>query len=94
MTWRFVGRQSEMQRLEGLLAGARPHSLLIRGAMGIGKSRLLTEFADRAAERGWVVERVVGSASSSAMSMGALVQMLPNLSPGSWDAAEFQKQTR
>ncbi len=54
----FVGRVDEMSRLMRLLgqaAGGTSGVLLVRGEVGVGKSRLLREFVDRARDSGSVV---------------------------------------
>jgi hypothetical protein len=51
----FVGRRPEMERLEAALAAARNGSrrlVLVAGEAGIGKTRLVREFAQRAADAG------------------------------------------
>jgi DNA-binding CsgD family transcriptional regulator/tetratricopeptide (TPR) repeat protein len=51
----FVGRAAELSRLTRLLAKAAdgaPATLLVRGEVGVGKSRLLREFADQARQAG------------------------------------------
>jgi DNA-binding CsgD family transcriptional regulator/tetratricopeptide (TPR) repeat protein len=51
----FIGRADELQRLEGILDRAeqsRPQVALVAGDAGIGKTRLLLEFADQALRRG------------------------------------------
>jgi DNA-binding CsgD family transcriptional regulator/tetratricopeptide (TPR) repeat protein len=51
----FIGRAGELQRLEAILGRAeqgRPQLVLLAGEAGVGKSRLLVEFADRARQRG------------------------------------------
>ena len=53
----FVGRHPELHRLEGALARARagrPSTHLVAGEAGIGKSRLVDEFLDRARQAGAV----------------------------------------
>jgi tetratricopeptide (TPR) repeat protein/transcriptional regulator with XRE-family HTH domain len=49
----LVGREPELARLEGHLAGVGPPLLLLAGEPGIGKSRLLAEAAHHAP--GWTV---------------------------------------
>ena len=54
----FVGRENEMQRLQASLDEARkeaPQMVLIRGESGVGKSRLVREFAARAEATGALV---------------------------------------
>jgi DNA-binding CsgD family transcriptional regulator/tetratricopeptide (TPR) repeat protein len=51
----FIGRTAELQRLAATLDRAergRPQVVLLAGEAGVGKSRLLLEFADRARQRG------------------------------------------
>ena len=51
----FIGRTAELQRLEAILGRAeqaRPQLVLLAGEAGVGKTRLLVEFADRAQQRG------------------------------------------
>ncbi|MBR8639499.1 AAA family ATPase [Streptomyces tuirus] len=54
----FVGRAAELGTLDEVLAGAaagEPQALLVGGEAGVGKTRLLEEFADAARRRGAVV---------------------------------------
>jgi len=51
----FIGRAAELGRLKGTLDRAehgRPQLVLLAGEAGVGKTRLLAEFADRAQQRG------------------------------------------
>src|SRR5215207_10673146 len=51
----FIGRADELRRLEVVLERAeqgRPQLVLLAGEAGVGKSRLLLEFADQAQRRG------------------------------------------
>src|SRR5215218_5313847 len=51
----FIGRADELRRLEVVLDRAeqgRPQVVLLAGEAGVGKTRLLLEFADRAGRRG------------------------------------------
>ncbi len=55
---RIVGRDGELRRLLDLLdaaAAGRPAHALISGDAGVGKTRLVTELALRAADRGFMV---------------------------------------
>ena len=54
----FVGRGAELERLETALRSAaegQPSTVLLGGDAGIGKSRLLGEFCERASQQGAVV---------------------------------------
>ena len=54
----FVGRRMEMRQFTPLLEEVRKrgqgHSILVRGEPGIGKTRLIEEFAILLAERDWI----------------------------------------
>ena len=54
----FIGRAEELRRLAATLDRAEqelPQLVLLAGDAGVGKTRLLLEFADRAGQRGWRV---------------------------------------
>jgi predicted ATPase len=54
----FIGRAKELRRLGVTLDRAeqdQPQLVLLAGDAGMGKTRLLLEFADRAQQRGWRV---------------------------------------
>jgi DNA-binding CsgD family transcriptional regulator len=54
----LVGRTAELEQMEKLLGDAeagQPVVLLVSGDAGVGKTRLLTELAERAAARGFTV---------------------------------------
>jgi tetratricopeptide (TPR) repeat protein len=55
----LVGREQELASLEALLddRGTGARVVFIRGAGGVGKTRLVTEFAEAAARRSWNVTR-------------------------------------
>lgn len=54
----LVGRSSELARLERLLDGADgPRLAFVRGESGVGKTRLVSELAQRATGRSWHVAR-------------------------------------
>jgi hypothetical protein len=57
----FVGRERELEQLEGLLVADPPASVVfIHGEGGIGKSTLLREFSRRAAAAGWTIHPIEG----------------------------------
>ena len=94
---RLVGRAAELRVLDGLLddaAAGRPGAVAVVGEPGIGKTRLLTELAERADARGMLV--LSGSASEFERDLpfgvfvDALDEYLAGLPPGrleGWDAA-------
>ena len=85
----FVGREGELARLCQVLIKPLPAGVLISGEAGIGKTRLLAEFANRAALDGWAVEAVTGAVSTSSVPMGALAQLMPSEPPAFSDPSRF-----
>jgi class 3 adenylate cyclase/tetratricopeptide (TPR) repeat protein len=59
----FVGRQSDLLMLKGLLqacdGSGRGHVIVLRGEAGIGKSRLLEEISRESRERGFSVHKAL-----------------------------------
>jgi DNA-binding NarL/FixJ family response regulator len=56
--WPTVGRESELELLEGALDAVADEGsvcVAVEGEPGIGKTRLLAELSNRAVERGWLV---------------------------------------
>jgi hypothetical protein len=58
----LAGREPELRRfdlmLERLAAGRAERGIVLQGLRGVGKTVLMREFAERAAERGWGVGRL------------------------------------
>ncbi|MBW2245354.1 MAG: AAA family ATPase, partial [Deltaproteobacteria bacterium] len=89
----FVGRAAEMETLLSLLGEARegrPQFALIRGEPGAGKTRLWSEFAKSARERGSSV--VIGRCSEApgAPALWPWIQMVRDLR----DSATVQKKAQ
>ncbi len=64
----LAGREPELRRfdllLERLVAGRSERSIVLQGLRGVGKTVLMREFADRAAERRWGVGRLEATSST------------------------------
>lgn len=81
----LAGREVELRRfdllLERLAAGRSERGIVLKGLRGVGKTVLMREFADRAADRGWGVGRLEATSGTdlraelSAMAGGALRQI-------------------
>lgn len=81
---RFIGRETELARLEGLFKAAasedRAATVLVGGEAGVGKSRFVSELAARVRDEGGLC--VTGSCLElvdAALPFGAIVQMLRSL---------------
>ena len=78
----FAGRDAEMCELRRLLAQSKAgssHAVLISGDPGIGKTRLITEFAALAQFDGTSVQRVTAHPKANDRPMGVLIDLLPRL---------------
>ena len=73
LTWPLVGRSEEMRLIATALSDPDSSGILIRGAAGVGKSRIAREALDAAASRGSEVRWVAGTSSARSLPLGALV---------------------
>ena len=74
--WPIVGRGLELEVFERALYSGRHAGLVIHGPPGVGKTRLADECRRRAAADGHPIERVVGSATTALMPLGAVASLL------------------
>src|SRR6516162_4112366 len=74
----LIGREQEQTLLTSVLdeVGARGQALVLRGEAGIGKSRLLSDMAHAARERGMSVLTTVGVQSEAHLPFAGLHQLL------------------
>lgn len=80
MDWPFTGRGGELDLVTTLLDDDSGYAgALISGRAGVGKSRLAREAAALAAERGWAIRRVEGTAAGRAIPLGAFSNWLDQL---------------
>ncbi|AGL14781.1 LuxR family transcriptional regulator [Actinoplanes sp. N902-109] len=80
--WGFVGRADELARLRMVAASPVERGLILSGAAGIGKSRLLHEAVAGLPAGRWAVYRASATIASSGLPFGGLVQILPADPPG------------
>ncbi len=75
--WPLTGRSDEMDLLTALLdADDRTSGIVIAGGAGVGKTRLAREVSAVAAERGWIVRSVHGTAAAQPIPLGAFSQWI------------------
>ena len=77
----LVGRDEELDRMARLRREARS-SIILAGAPGVGKTRLLTETVARAKADGWWVERTVASRAAASIPFGPLAHLLDAVPAG------------
>ncbi|MCB9635059.1 MAG: protein kinase [Sandaracinus sp.] len=77
----FVGREPELERLDALAGEASKHLVVVgvEGEIGVGKTRLLREAAERYAQRGWLVAGASPHPSGALLAYGPLRQLAANL---------------
>lgn len=78
----LVGRDDLLQRASTLLDGSTGGVVLV-GEGGVGKSRLATEIVRLGADRGYFAVSTVGTQAATAIPLGALSHLLPDLSTAS-----------
>ncbi len=86
----LVGRGDELRRLSRVLTDGGlglPRAAVLVGEPGIGKTRLLEEFAARAGERGFHVVVARGRPGTSAVPAGAFLDVLPAAPPAGDEAS-------
>ncbi|WP_322770014.1 AAA family ATPase, partial [Frankia sp. Cr1] len=73
--WPFVGRSVELSRVTTELTEGR--GVLLEGAAGVGKSRLLQEIIGQQDPGSFTVKRVYATEAMSTIPLGALAEFLP-----------------
>lgn len=96
----FVGRVAELAQLEAILGDVRngqPHLAVLAGPAGIGKTRLASEFLDRAAQSGTIVHRGYCEAYLGAQPLQPFTQITASIGEGDpapvGPATEFESLT-
>lgn len=75
--WPLTGRAEELNIIAEVLSGtAECAGVAIAGLAGVGKTRLVREVVAAAAERGWSVRSVTGTAAAQAIPLGAFEQWI------------------
>lgn len=74
--WPLVGRDEELEVIGRLRNSRPPRSVVLNGAMGVGKSRLAREARARAARQGWATLEVRASAGLAGVAFGPLRTVL------------------
>jgi DNA-binding CsgD family transcriptional regulator len=72
LAWPLTGRSEEMRLIEAALSDPDSSGIVICGAAGVGKSRIVREALLAAESKGCEVRWVVGTSSARALPLGAL----------------------
>ncbi|MDH3739254.1 MAG: AAA family ATPase, partial [Alphaproteobacteria bacterium] len=94
----LVGRDGEMRQFDAALAdcveAGRGHTVYLRGEAGIGKTRLVDEFADHAAAHGFACHTglvLETGAGADRDVVGAIVRGLLNIAAEAGEAARIER---
>lgn len=85
--WEFVGRASDLARLRKAARDPSSRGLILSGAPGIGKSRLLREAVRTLDPESYSVQVAAANIASSGLPFGGLAQVLPPGPPAGRSAA-------
>ncbi len=72
--WPLVGRDTEIDTITDALARG---GAVVYGPAGVGRTRLVTEVAERAVRTGRRVHRITGSCATAEVPLGAAAHLLP-----------------
>ena len=77
-SWPLVGRREQLHAIDAAVSTAGVGGVVIRGAAGVGKSRLAREALQRATTRGCDTRWTVGSTSARSIPLGAFSAWAPS----------------
>lgn len=77
LSWPLTGRDAELRAIEAALAAPDVGGVLIRGAAGVGKSRIAREALTVAESRGRETRWTVGASSARSIPLGAFTAWAP-----------------
>ncbi|WP_253861565.1 AAA family ATPase [Mycobacterium asiaticum] len=80
--WPLIGRAQEMAVVEGAIAEPETPGIIVCGAPGVGKSRIVREALSTAARGGCVTRWAVASASARSIPLGAFAAWVSLPEPG------------
>ncbi|MEO3758129.1 LuxR C-terminal-related transcriptional regulator [Mycobacterium sp. B14F4] len=77
-SWPLIGRTEELRRIEAAITAPEVSGVLIFGAEGVGKSRVVREALSAAASRGYETRWTAGTSSAHAIPLGAFTAWAPS----------------
>src|SRR5690349_5296414 len=72
LTWPLTGRTQETRHIEAALLDPDSAGIVVSGAAGVGKSRIVRETLSAFAARDWSLRWVVGTSAARNLPFGAL----------------------
>jgi DNA-binding NarL/FixJ family response regulator len=72
--WPLTGRAEELRVVSEALTNDEHGGMVIAGQAGVGKTRLARAAADAAAQSGWSVHRIAGTATGRQVTLGAFAR--------------------
>lgn len=77
-TWPLIGRDAQLRAIKSAIASPATAGVVLVGASGVGKTRLMSEAVARAAAHGRETAWVVATAASASIPLGPLLHLLPS----------------
>ena len=78
MSWPVIGRSEEIRTIEAAISASGVPGIVVCGAEGVGKSRIVREALASAASKGWETRWTVGTSSARAIPLGAFASWAPS----------------
>jgi DNA-binding CsgD family transcriptional regulator len=78
LSWPLIGRTEEMRAIEAAISASAVSGIVVRGAPGVGKSRITREALSAAASQSCETRWTAGSASARAIPLGAFSAWVPS----------------
>src|SRR5882757_9546935 len=79
--WPLTGRGEELRMIGEALTDSEHCGVVLAGPAGVGKTRLARAAADAAVQRGWSVQRVAGTATGRAVTLGSFARWVDPTDP-------------
>src|SRR5262245_58682972 len=92
--WPIVGREEELALCGALLRDGAARGVVIAGAAGVGKTRVLREALSAARRGGRVTVRATATESARSIPLGALSHLLPPELPRSPTTLDLLRHAR
>jgi ATP-dependent Clp protease ATP-binding subunit ClpA len=78
LSWPLIGRSEEMAAIKAAIMAPDASGIVVCGAAGVGKSRIVREAVAAAESQGYECRWVVGTSSARAIPLGAFTVWAPS----------------